>query len=519
MPTATRSAAGSKAPAPARAGTKTMKSPRLLACALLALVICGLMAPQLASASSTQLSLLQDDSELSGERGESADAAMAEIRGLGVDVLRTNVIFNKVVRNAGAKTKPAGFVASDPNSPQYNWAAVDHLVNSARANGLKLLLTVTGPGPNWTSSQPSRCKKVPCSWKPKPADFGGFTAAVAKRYRGKVDYYSLYNEGNIGKTWLSPRFARSGKTKYDFGGALYRKLYIAGYKSIAKFDPGKRNSVLFGETAAISQPLPYINAALCLDKKGKPFKGKLKKLQGCSGKVSKISTAGFAIHPYNSGGNGTPRTKSKTKTSLSLAYLPRLYALNRAAARRGRISGNRPVFITEFGYQSKPPDKFSNVSPTQQGQYINESDRLFYSDRRIKSVSQYELVDVPQKDQFNTGLRFVGGKRKPAYADYEVPAVVTKRSSKSVEVYGQVRPARVAPGGSRTTVAVQVASGGSFTTVKNVRTNSRGIFKVNISRAGASKAKWRLSWQNPGTGQFLTSRIAKAGKKLRYYKG
>jgi hypothetical protein len=519
MPTATRSAAGSKAPAPAHAGTKTMKSPRLLACALLMLAFCGLMAPQLASASSTQLSLMQDDRELNGETGENPTQAMAEIKALGVDVLRTNVIFNKVVTGAGSKTKPAGFVASDPNSPQYNWRSVDNLINLARANGLKVLATVTGPGPNWTSSQPSRCHSVPCSWKPKPSDFGGFAAAVAKRYRGRVDYYSIYNEGNIGKTWLSPRFARSGKTKYDFAGALYRKLYIAGYKSIAKFDPGKRGRILFGETAAISQPLPYINAALCLDKKGKPFKGKLRKLQGCSGKVSKISTGGFAIHPYNEGGNGTPRTKTRTKTSLPLAYLPRLYALNRNAAKRGRIKGNRPVFITEFGYQSRPPDSVSNVTPAEQAQYINESDRLFFGDRRVKSVGQYELTDVPEKNQFNTGLRFVGGKLKPAYDAYRVPIVVTKRSSKSVEVYGQVRSAKVAPGGSRTTVSIQVKSGGTFKTVRNVRTNSRGIFRVNVSRKGASKAKWRLVWRQPTTGGFLISRIAKAGKKLGYYKG
>ena len=169
--------------------------------------------------------------------------------------------------------------------------------------------------------------------------------------------------------------------------------------------------------------------------------------------------------------------------------------------------------MTEFGFQSKPPDNVSNVTPTEQAQYINESDRLFYGSSRVKWVGQYELTDVPQKDQFNSGLRFVGGARKPAYAAYRLPIVVTRRSASSVEVYGQVRP------GGASTVAIQSqASGGSFSTVRNVRTNSRGVIRLNISKANAFRLKWRLSTVNPQTGDAITSRTATAGRKLGFYK-
>lgn len=521
MPTAKRSAAGSQAPAPRpRVGTMNLQSPRLLACGLLA-VLAAMLSPQVASASTSQLSLIQDDRELLGQAGEDPAAAMAEIRSLGVDVIRTNVIYYKIYNNARDRRKPRGFSPRNPSSRQYNWAATDRLVQLARANGIRVMMTVTGPGPFFTSSSPRRCRSVPCSFRPKPGEFGAFAAAVAKRYRGKVDYYSIWNEPNIGKTWLTPRFQRTRSGTVDVAGAIYRKLFIAGQKAIARYDPAKRNRVLFGEVAAIGSPLPLLRAALCLDKNGRPFTGRLRSLQGCSGRVSRLNIAGVAVHPYNQGGYGTPRTRTKTKTSLPLAYMPRLHRLMDGAARRGRIGRGKGIWVTEFGFQTRPPDP-RGVSPAAQAQSINESDRLFYGDRRIKSVAQYELTDVPERDQFNTGLRFLrsrGGAQKPAYSAYRVPLVVTRRSPGSVEVYGQARPSRTLRGGPVTRVAVQLERGGVFTTVAMPLTNSRGIFRINVNRSGAAGARWRLVWQNGDTGQFHTSRIARAGSRLKYRSG
>ena len=176
--------------------------------------------------------------------------------------------------------------------------------------------------------------------------------------------------------------------------------------------------------------------------------------------------------------------------------------------------------MTEFGYQIQPagPD-LERLARSSRRQYINESDRLFYGDRRVKTVAQYELTDVPQQDQFNTGLRFVRGARKPAYDAYRVPLVVTRRSANSVEVYGEVRPHRLLAGGPVTQVAIQVSTnGGAFTTVQNKLTNRNGFIKLNISRPGASRSRWRLAWLNPDTGETFTSRVATAGKRLKYFR-
>lgn len=492
---------------------------RTFVCALLALMAV-LIAPTVATAGSGQLSLLQDDAEMFGERpGEDPAAAMREMKDLGVDVLRTNVLFYRVYRNLNDRAKPAGFDTSDPNEALYNWSATDRIVSLARAHGIKLLFTVSGPGPHWASEQPSRCRfNRICTWKPKPAEFGAFTAAVAKRYRGLVDWYALYNEPNL-YTWITPEITRTRFGRVETGGVYYRKLWSAGYNAIRTYDPARSGRVLFGEVAAISAPLPMLYASLCLGPDGKPFKGKLRSLHGCGGRPAKLNIGGWAIHPYNQGGFGPPSRRTSSKVALPQAYLPRLHRLMGQAAARGRVPGGRGIYITEFGYQTNPPDPVSTISPTRQGQYINESDRLFFGDRRIKTVAQYQLVDVPEKLQYNSGLRFAGGAKKPSYDAYRLPLVVTRRSSRSVEVYGQIRPARVARRMGRfQKPELQLLRAGGFTTVARPSPSSVGIFRLNQSRAGAATGRWRIKWENPLTGGVSYSRVAKAGKPLRYYR-
>ncbi len=486
------------------------KSPRLLAITLLA-ALAVLAVPSTAPASPSQLSLMQDDRELLGNSGQDPAASMAEMKRLGVDVVRTNVVFHKIYRNPKQRKKPAGFNASNPNDERYyDFGLTDRLVRLARQNGIQVLMTISGPPPHFATEAPGKCRAVPCTFRPKPRDFGQFAAAVAKRYRGKVAYYSIWNEPNL-NVWLTPQQKRPGGGRVQTEAAIYRKLWIAGYKSIARNDPGRRNRVLFGETAAIGEPLSLFRAALCLDESGKPFRGSLARKHGCGGRPAKLNIGGFAIHPYNFGGYGTPRSKVKRKTALPIAYVPRIHKVIDIAARRGRIRRRAPVFVTEFGFQTKPPDRFGR-SLAEQAQFINESDRLFYADRRVAMVSQYELSDVPERDQFNSGLRFTEGrgrKMKPSYDAYRLPLVVTRRSARSVEVYGQVRPGR------SNTVQLQSSSGRPFAAIRTVRTNSRGFFRITVNSGGAAGKRYRLSWMDPA-GNAFTSRVARAGKPLRY---
>ena len=117
---------------------------------------------------------------------------------------------------------------------------------------------------------------------------------------------------------------------------------------------------------------------------------------------------------------------------------------------------------------------------------MNESDRLFYGDQRIRAVAQFELYDVPEvedDDVYNTGLRTQAGQLKPSWGAYRMPLVVTKLSDNQVEVWGQVRPAN-----DRTQVALFAArKGAKFAQIGAPRTNASGYFKLRVRAARRSQ--------------------------------
>jgi hypothetical protein len=494
----------------------------LVASMLAALVLL----PAAASASSTQMSIVQDDATFVYGSGRDVEATVAEAKAIGADAIRVFVSWHSVSPGQDSRRRPAGFDAGNPDSPGYRWGLYDALVDRARRNGLKLLMVLSPSIPYWASEQPSRCPHLiggyqqlgkSCMWKPSPALFAQFVKAAVRRYGstassaggafgGQVALWSFWNEPNL-EHYIWPQLQRSRYGVIDLGAARYRQLWLAGWKAIAKYDPPSRDKVLFGETAAISSPMDTLYAALCLDEDGNPFKGRMRTLQGC-GKVPRLPIAGLALHPYNNYAIGSVFTRSHTKDSLAMGYVSRAHKLLDRAARHGRIPGGRGIYVTEFGFQSSPPNPFGDaLSLSRHAAAINEADRLFFGDKRVRSVAQYELYDVGNPGEFNTGLRFADGEAKPSLAAYRMPLVVTRLGAERVEVWGQVRPAsgRVRP-------VVETTAG---TVVGRPLTNSAGYYRFVVSRRGAAGMRYRASW-SAADGELLRSRVAVAGRPIAY---
>ena len=133
--------------------------------------------------------------------GPAAARAVAEWSEMGVDTVRIFALWSRI---APAR-RPSGFRAEDPNDPNYQWFLLDLAIDRVRAAGMSVTLTVTGPGPAWTSAAPGRRQG---QWKPKPSAFGDFAEAVARRYGSRVDRYILWNEPNISSGCRRRRAAR-----------------------------------------------------------------------------------------------------------------------------------------------------------------------------------------------------------------------------------------------------------------------------------------------------------------------
>jgi hypothetical protein len=444
-------------------------------------------------------------------------------------MVRTFVSWKKVSPDATARRRPAGFDPADPDSPGYKWTEYDRFVRLARSQGLKVFLTMSPPIPHWASENPRFCPHRvggyrsmgrSCYWKPRPDMFGKFVAAVAKRYRGQVSMYSIWNEPNL-EHYLYPQEGFRSRGPVDVAAKRYRSLWWVGYKAIRRHDPRRRKKVLFGETAAISSPLDTLYAALCLNDEGRPFRGSLRRRQGCS-RPRKLPIGGLAVHPYNKGATGSTTQRTGTRDSHPMSYANRLHTVLNRAARYGRIPRGRGVWNTEFGFQSNPPDRKRGLSLARHARQLNEAERLFFGDRRMRSFSQFELYDAPEvarQDIYNTGLRFIRGGLKPAYAAFRMPIVASRYSRSLVEVWGQVRPVK-----RRVRPRVYTVHRGKRRLIARPRTNRAGYFRFFVRRRGATKLRFQSQFQlRPAeyvtTGEaVIRSRVAKVGRRLRYLK-
>ena len=140
----------------------------------------------------------------------------------------------------------------------YNWDKMDQEVNSALSLGVNsILLTITPPVPDWAQNASSPYPQWMASPK-RVDDWGDFCAAVAKRYKGYVDYYQIWIEPG----WDSnaPPAAQgviyySGDCEYGYLGLLR-----SAYQKIKKVNPQAyviAGSLLQGLTRSGDNFTPY----------------------------------------------------------------------------------------------------------------------------------------------------------------------------------------------------------------------------------------------------------------------
>ncbi len=83
-----------------------------------------------------------------------------------------------------------------------------------------------------------------------------------------------------------------------------------------------------------------------------------------------------------------------------LADLSRLEAvLDRAFTTYG-VSRKLPLYLTEYGYETNPPDPFRGVAPKRQSLYLNEAQYLAAQDPRVRSLAQFLLYDSAPNPAF-----------------------------------------------------------------------------------------------------------------------
>jgi hypothetical protein len=403
-----------------------MRSLKLTAliCAAALLGVVGLAAsPALADQSETVF--FEAPRDLLEVTGATRAATIAKLQSLGVHALRIVLYWGDVAPKPDAKKRPH---FNQDNPAAYKWGYYDALIDDVTALHWTVLLTVSGgPSPRWATAG-SRDQFT----NPSATDFRQFTEAVGRHYGKLVKLYSIWNEPNQPQ-YLRPQYTGKKLTSPT----LYRSLFLAGYDGLKASGNFSGMKVLMGETspvgvpdAGIPAPLAFLRGLLCLSSTYKPI-----------GHCSELPAYGYAQHPYSVAAG--PFWKGPAvggQDDVTIGTLGRLVtALNKAAAVHA-IRPDMPIYLTEFGVQSKPPNPVLGVPYQQQAEFDAISEKLAWENPRVVSFDQYLLRDDPPKVQgFSSGLETYKGVPKLLYDGFRLPLVVA-RTSTGVSFWGIVRP-------------------------------------------------------------------------------
>ena len=341
--------------------------------------------------------------------------AFATLKTLKAQVIRVNLYWGGT-KWAVAKSRPAD--PNDPGDPAFDWAIYDRLVRYATQNGIKVVFSILFT-PGWANGNKARTV-APTNFK----DLENFAYAAAERYSGlwtpppwqqdpsnpttklplpKVNMWTAWNEPN-NPIWLTPQYKRVGKTWRVESAFQYAKICNAIYNGVHSpfLGPLQDEHVACGVTGpkgndapatkrASVDPLTFLTAAH---------------------KYGMKTFDVYAHHPYADIGikeSPTYVPSGKQKRRVQIGNINLLLKLI------SQYYGPKHLWITEYGYQTNPPDKTFGVPWATQAKWLTQSYAIARKNPRIDMMLWFLVRDEPALGGWQSGLETAAGKKKPAW--------------------------------------------------------------------------------------------------------
>jgi hypothetical protein len=397
--------------------------PLLLLVVALALACAIASAPRAHAASGIRYGLTDDAWLLDGQG--SLDSRIAQLDRIGVRVVRFSIRWDQV-----AHTRPAA--PTDPNDEAYVWGKTDALLDGLHAHGVTVVLQLVGT-PSWANG--GRASNfAPTSG----STFASFATAVATRYSW-VKRWLIWNEPNQVR-WLRPTTPAVYTTR------LLNPAYAAIHAVISGAQVAGGGTAPRGSTGGIS-PVRWIVGM----------------------RAAHARLDAYAHNPYPL----DPKRETPLKggcsycTTITMATIDKLVAL---------VSRNFPrarIWLTEYGYQTNPPDKFLGVSLALQARYLGEGAYAAYHAPRVDLLIQFLYRDEPNLARFQSGLVTLTNVHKPAYNAFELPLAQISRSGTHTALWGELR----APAAVTLTPRLERRTAGQWRTVATLHSGGSGFFR------------------------------------------
>lgn len=249
----------------------------------------------------------------------------------------------------------------EKSAGKFSWSQVDSIVNAYRSRGLKIYATLMG-SPSW--------HKPDFNIPPNINIWKRFCIEFAKRYVGKVDIMSLWNEPNLGK-----RFWKGSKKEF------FEIIVKGGYEAIKSVNP---NIVVAAADFATTSSSNWASW-LSMMKKYKNYIDVL------------------AIHTYHDSADEVKRCWNYGKIPYIGWFLPKWQPY------KWYINDiKKPVYLTETGYEAK----YGNSKQmAKQKEYVEDLMKI-KKDIKVQLVFFYCLLDAAPNAEEPWGFYSIDGKPK-----------------------------------------------------------------------------------------------------------
>jgi hypothetical protein len=398
----------------------------LLAVAGCALIV-GAAHPAGAHAASGIQYGLADDAWLTNGPG-TLDSRLDKLQAIGVKVVRYTLEWDEV-----APTRPAQ--PTDPADSAYDWSSADTVLDGLHARSIDVVLQLRG-SPKWANGgRPSNY--LPTSG----SSFGDFATAAATHYRW-VTKWLIWNEPNQLR-WLRPASPR-----------LYTlRLLNPGYAAIHGVINGAR--VAGGGTAPRGGSGGISPVAFLLG------------MHAAHARLDAYAHNPYPLDPRHETPLSGGCTHCATITMATIDKLVRLLAVNFPRAR---------IWLTEYAYQSNPPDRVLGVSFAKQARYIGEGDYVAYRTPRVDLLIHFLYQDEPNLARFQSGLVTLAGRAKPALAAFQLPLAETHRTGSTTSFWGLLSAPETG-----STVRIERLVGSTWRAVGVAHADGKGFFRFTAT--------------------------------------
>jgi hypothetical protein len=393
---------------------------------VLSVLLLGVLAPR--AHAQTFYFGIQSNGELIDGNLTAAQQAktLNNMKAVGVQMIRVTMSWSRVAANPGACEGAASFAElENPNHACYNWTTYDNLVSLARARNIQVLASVYQVPDFANGTRDGTCGNYPESAFVGNSDaqfarvadgMAAFAKAAAVRYGpgsayGRINYWTVGNEPNSPHFWCPMNSASP---------ARFASLYRKAAPNIRAANSAARIAV--GPTGPRPQhgykPITYMKILI--------------PRLGSNGSGPYIDA--WAHNPYPPSLQ-SPRTKTTKSPAVGMNNLKDLFKL----LDRYSVTRKKPVWATEFGYQSKPADKTFGVSESKQARFLGDCYDILESLGRVQIGIWYVYKDNTHAIDWQSGLVRSSGRKKPSWKMYQRPIAINKskiKRGKIVRVWG-----------------------------------------------------------------------------------